>query len=276
LHQKLYDFRHGHTLFEPRDRLRAVHTICSPWNSFGRANNQWDAFRVYAAFHVYVHLALLGAMIEQRQSEPAEGPGDRSVEPIKVISSRTAIERARYLGHSLQTTCWDELGVAGKRLHQWLTAVLDVLDPSPGRAGAYVHLLLDLYRNEAHKVRASQGADDMEVSALLAEEVDTTRSLLSDLAASEVQVNRFNAAVSEHLDSGKSTAQERFYGVRMRVSETILGLCRDGHHIDTVPGRVDPNETVWKMVQRSSERISSLLAQRAEAVTTLAEARVTR
>jgi hypothetical protein len=253
-----------------------VHTICSPWNSFGRANNQWDAFRVYAAFHVYVHLALLGAMIEQRQSEPAEGPGDRSVEPIKVISSRTAIERARYLGHSLQTTCWDELGVAGKRLHQWLTAVLDVLDPSPGRAGAYVHLLLDLYRNEAHKVRASQGADDMEVSALLAEEVDTTRSLLSDLAASEVQVNRFNAAVSEHLDSGKSTAQERFYGVRMRVSETILGLCRDGHHIDTVPGRVDPNETVWKMVQRSSERISSLLAQRAEAVTTLAEARVTR
>jgi hypothetical protein len=83
LHQKLYDFRHGHTLFEPRDRLRAVHTICSPWNSFGRANNQWDAFRVYAAFHVYVHLALLGAMIEQRQSEPARDQGIARWSPSK-------------------------------------------------------------------------------------------------------------------------------------------------------------------------------------------------
>ena len=212
-------------------------------------------------------------MVEQRQSEAADGPEDRPAQPIKLISSGKAIERARYLGHSLQTTCWDELGVAGKRLHEWLTAVLDVLDPSPGRWGAYVHLLLDLYRNEANKMRVSRGADGMAMAALLADEVEATRSLLSDVAAPEEQVNRFNAAVSEHVDSGTSTAQERFYRGRMCVSETILGLCRDGHHIDIVPGRADPNETVWKMVQRSSECISSLFAPRTEAVTTLAQQR---
>jgi hypothetical protein len=258
LHQKLYDFRHGHTLFEPYDPSHDLQTIQSPWNSFGGDVNRWDTFRAFAAFHVYVHLALLGAIIEQRQLELMNEPAELA-ESIKIISSRKAIDRARYLGDALQAKCWDQLGVAGKRFHEWLTAVLNVLDPSPGRADAYIHLLLDLYRNETNRVYASAAAYGTETFALLREEVETTRSLLYDVAASEDDVERFNATVSRHLESGTLTAQERFYSIRTSVSETIQGLCHDGRHIDARPDRADPNETVWKMIQRSSERINVLL-----------------
>jgi hypothetical protein len=181
LHQKLYDFRHGHSLFEPRDRLPEVRRICSPWNSYGGKSNEWDTFRAFAAFHVYVHLALLSAIAEQRPSEPVEEREGTNSAPANMISSRKAIERARYLGPSLETTCWAELGVAGKRFHEWLTSVLDVLDPPPPRKGAYIHLILDLYRNEAKMVRSADGLDPLELSAILADEVHASRSLLSGL-----------------------------------------------------------------------------------------------
>ncbi|MCL7427047.1 HEXXH motif-containing putative peptide modification protein [Streptomyces sp. YS415] len=268
LHQKLYDFRHGHTLFEPYDPSREGRTIQSPWNSFAGDSNRWDAFRAFAAFHVYVHLALLGALVEQRHSELRdEDPGPAG--PIRVISSRKAIDRARYLGDALRSICWDQLGAAGKRFHQWLTDVLDVLDPAPGRADAYVHLLLDLYRNETSRVSGSVDADSAEILALATEEAEATRSLLHDLAASEEEVRQFNATVSHHLGSGTATAHERFREIRSCVSAAIQSLCRDGHHIEAAPGHPDPNETVWRMIQRSSERINVLLAPRKETLETV-------
>ncbi|MFI9772885.1 hypothetical protein ACIHJG_39540 [Streptomyces sp. NPDC052415] len=207
-------------------------------------------------------------MVEQRHSELRdEDPGPAG--SIRVISSRKAIDRARYLGDALRSICWDQLGAAGKRFHQWLTDVLDVLDPAPGRADAYVHLLLDLYRNETSRVSGSMDADSVEILALATEEAEATRSLLRDLAASEEEVRQFNATVSHHLGSGTATAHERFREIRSCVSAAIQSLCRDGHHIEAVPGHPDPNETVWRMIQRSSERINVLLAPRKEALETV-------
>ena len=105
-------------------------------------SNQWDSFRAFAAFHVYVHLALLSAR--------AEHDADYRK---RMISSRSSVERARYLGERLISDCWSELGPAGRRFHQWLTAVLDAIDPDAPSAGATVHLLLDLYRRETRRSR---------------------------------------------------------------------------------------------------------------------------
>ena len=69
-----------------------------------------------------------------------------------MTASRKAFERAHYLGEQLIETCWEELGLAGKRLTEWLIAVLEALDPSPPPHGAYVHLLLDRFQTEATKV----------------------------------------------------------------------------------------------------------------------------
>lgn len=269
LHQKLYDFRHGHSLFEPYDPSQDERRLPSPWNSFGGDVNRWDAFRSFAAFHVYVHLALLGAVVEQRQSELTGEPG-KSAEPLNVISSRKAMDRARYLSDGIQEKYWDQLGTAGKRFHQWLTAVLDALDSSPARPNAYIHLLLDLHQNETLRVTRFAGADGGEVLAVIAEEVRTTRSLLHALATPDEDVRRFDSTVSHQLGSATFTDLERFRGIRACVSETIRGLCRDGRWIEAGPRHANPNDTVWKMIERSSRRINELLAPRTDEIATVA------
>jgi hypothetical protein len=86
LHQKLYDFRHGHTLLTqdsmsvsellaaesmPAEMPRAG--IVSPWNVPGLEQlDFWDTHRALAAFHVYVHLGMLCSLAEQRASKLAE------------------------------------------------------------------------------------------------------------------------------------------------------------------------------------------------------------
>jgi hypothetical protein len=71
LHQQLYDFRQGHSLLEPDFERDGAPTILSPWNVPGISNrdNYWDVHRSLAAFHVYVHLALLAIAAEQRAQE---------------------------------------------------------------------------------------------------------------------------------------------------------------------------------------------------------------
>src|SRR5205807_2295540 len=88
---------------------------------------------------------------EQRASEleSAYGPFHG------MIQSHKALDRAHYLGEKLKEDCWDELGTAGQGLVDWLTAVLEFLDPSPPPKGAYVHLCLDLYESEANRVAAA-------------------------------------------------------------------------------------------------------------------------
>ena len=101
LHQKLYDFRHGHTLLDPDFARRGAPRIPSLWNAArGCDANSWDAHRAMAAFHVYAQLAILARRAEQAEAEVTAIFG----RPAGIISSRTALERARYLGGQLRTT----------------------------------------------------------------------------------------------------------------------------------------------------------------------------
>jgi hypothetical protein len=148
LHQKLYDFRHGHSLLEPNFSRPDAPRVCSLWNVAGsNKSNLWDIHRAIAAFHVYVHLALLSTIAEQRAPELEEKYGPKQA----IIDSRRAMDRAHYLCDKIRESCWLELGLAGKRLVEWLRSILNALDPSPPPTGSYIHLLLDRYQREANK-----------------------------------------------------------------------------------------------------------------------------
>lgn len=125
LHQKLYDLRFTHSLFRPVHEIKRPALISPPWTgSYVNGAQHWNVFRAFAAFHVYVHLVVLARRIAEfidGRSDPVESHLTRAA---------TAVERARYLGETIERRGWDELGEAGHRFHGWLTSVLDHLDPT--------------------------------------------------------------------------------------------------------------------------------------------------
>jgi hypothetical protein len=111
-------------LFRPAHEIERPALISPPWTSSSGVHSAqyWNIFRAFAAFHVYVHLILLG----RRVAESADSPADPSESHL--TSASTAMERARYLGKNIEQQAWDELGAAGHRFHAWLTSVLDALE----------------------------------------------------------------------------------------------------------------------------------------------------
>ena len=173
LHQKLYDFRHGHLLLTKDssdtvdDQSTVGRTVHSVWNLPGLSGlNFWDTHRSLAAFHVYVHLAVLTTLAEKRvmELEPRYGPLKGA--PPVMTSSRLCFDRAQYLEESLRKNCWDELGTAGHWLIDWLGSIIHAIDPCPPPPGSYIHLLLDRYTLEinhvAQVVPSPQFADVLE------------------------------------------------------------------------------------------------------------------
>ena len=131
LHQQMYDFRHGHTLLDEKKLGRAdgprVHAIWNPPDANG--GNLWSTLRSLAAFHVYVHIAILYRLADQGAMELGRRYG--AVDgPTAICRSRTASERAHYLDEQIRAVCWEELGAAGKRFVDWFSSVLQVLDDS--------------------------------------------------------------------------------------------------------------------------------------------------
>jgi predicted O-methyltransferase YrrM len=257
LHQKLYDFRHAHSLLEldyARDAAPRVH---SPWNSrqLGQAN-QWDVHRVYAALHVYVHLALLAMVAEQRAAE-LEGTYGRF---HGMMDSRKALERAQYLGEKLKAQCWDELGLAGRNLADWLISVLEFLDPSPAPKGTYVHLCLDLYETEANRVAGALKASESGPSSLsrklvplAKDEVESARQVLLAIGA-EDELHRFDDAVAQFADDELGT---RFPELRRVIGMALIEASADRYRL-TASGTQDP--LVRQMVESASQRVYSVLA----------------
>jgi predicted O-methyltransferase YrrM len=254
LHQKLYDFRHGHSLLDPD--YTSSPKVCSLWNAqeLNKANH-WDTHRAFAAFHVYVQLSLLATVAEQRVEalEKKYGPYGG------LIESRKALERARYLGEKLKELCSEELGVAGKRLRDWLMSVLDFLDPSPPPKGAYIHLLLDLYQKEANIVEtvfrhgeAARASISPLLTPVVKAEVESTRRVLSDIRA-EAELDRFNSALGQYTDEELGT---RFPAVRRIIAKTLREACPDGYGLTSrAPEGGDPDELVRQMVDAGSEHL---------------------
>ena len=256
LHQKLYDFRHGHSLLDPDHVAPEPLRVISIWNA-GELNkaNHWDTHRAFAAFHVYAQLALLATVAEQRAEELEETYG-----PFRgMVDSRKALERACYLGEKLKDVCWNELGVAGKRMRDWLMSVLDFVEPSLPPHGATIHLFLDLYQREANKVDsvlAEPGALNSSFPRRLApvakDEVAHARRVLASIGAGE-ELARFDDAVAQYTDEELGT---HFPAVRRLIARTLLGASPDGYGLRSrAIGGSDPDTLVHELVEHGSEQL---------------------
>jgi predicted O-methyltransferase YrrM len=203
-HLKLYDLLGAETLMQA-DGGRVERPVLTPWNpSMLTGANRWHAWRVLAAFHVYLHLALLASVAERRAAELAATYG-----PLEdILDSRRALDRCGYLGRQLRAypQCWEALGVSGQELAAWLQSLLDILDPDPAPDGAVVHLYLDRYHRETERVEkmladpASQTRSVRRgLTGLARKDVESTRAILGDLNA-ETALTTLNEDVAGFVD----------------------------------------------------------------------------
>ncbi|WP_344288958.1 hypothetical protein [Streptomyces synnematoformans] len=277
LHQKLYDFRHAHSMLtrDLDDSPNApgdVSRVVSLWNVPGvDGNNRWDVHRVMAAFHVYVHLALLCSLAEQHASRLRDtyGPLDA---PRPMTASRKAFARAHYLAESLRAECWDELGLAGRRMVDWLNAVLDAMDQTPPPAGSFLHLLLDRYLKEARRLREAPVTDDLAttLAALGRSEAETFREVLSAVGAKDPLDTRTaeqapRPARDDRATDGTADRAEHhatFAQQRQRIADTLLRLAPNGYSLDSLcrPAGRSADEMVRAMVETSSRELAATSA----------------
>jgi hypothetical protein len=282
LHQKLYDFRHGHSLLA-RDSSPALDSskddtvrVPSPWNTPDLdKRNLWDTHRVVAAFHVYVHLALLSQIAEQRATELEPKYGPMHCLP-KITESRKALDRAHYLGEQLKEVCSPELGLAGKRLTDWLLSILAAIDACPPPEGSFVHLLLDRYLTEAKRVEYFLGnpnpdkltldtriSSDLvqQLSRIVKCEVEDTRSVLSAVRA-DADLNKFNDALTQYSDEELGM---KFVQLRRLIAKTLLDVSPDGYGVRCTALVAKPADNIVnQMVENSSLHLSMLLANSKE------------
>jgi hypothetical protein len=255
IHQKLYDFRHGHTLLnedtvlDPDSLSASDVLIQSPWNY---PDNEWDTHRVLAAFHVYVHVSTLCLAADERATdlEPIYGPR------VGMTSTRDAIERARYLGEKLkEAPCWGELGSAGQFLVEWLTSILDGIDASPVPRGSYLHLLLNRYEKEAERVRGSGQLSEVSYQAqiLANDEPVMILDLLEKMHREDI-AGRLRSAIGElsTLDHN-----ERFAQGRHLIMRALRECSPDGYSLPSPPSLgTDPNRVVARIIERSSRLLA--------------------
>jgi predicted O-methyltransferase YrrM len=255
LHQKFYDFRHAHSLTQLDHVEDGTRPVISPWNpSRLVGGNWWNPLRVFAAFHVYVHLTLLSTVAEARHSELESTYGPF----VGMLDSERARARARYLGRQLKALCWDTLDTAGYAYADWLHALLDVLDPAPPPDGSTLHLYLDLYRRETaflHRTALETpefwARHDDELAKLSRRELDTTRTLLSDLGNVD-ELRRFDAATAA---LPATTVAEHYASVRRYVEASLLAAYVDGCRID-YSGKHDA--IVDELVGETSDKLFAL------------------
>ncbi|NML43200.1 hypothetical protein HHL11_05520 [Ramlibacter sp. G-1-2-2] len=254
LHQKLYDFRHGHSLLDVDAPMENSPRVVSLWNAqeFNRANH-WDTHRAFAAFHVYAQLALLATLAERRagELEPRYGPFRG------MVSSRKALDRARYLGEELHTQCASHLGLAGLRMRDWLMTILEHLDPAPPPRGAYVHLMLDLYVREANRMEMLLRAPDVapafvrELANAAELEIEASRYILSAVGA-QPQL--------EQLDRQLAQPEQQFPEVRRCIAQALLQASPSGYGLNTrAKDGFDADLAVRRMVELGSDNL--VLAQ---------------
>ena len=266
LHQKLYDFRHGHTLL--RQDARAPEavladeeqqsgtprvTVLSPWNVPGQNDqNRWDTDRALAAFHVYVHLALLTKAAQERDAELEDVYGPIDTRPPRMTSARNAVDRAHYLGENIMTTCWDDLGSAGRQMVVWLKSILDELS-TPPPAGASLHLLLHRYMIEAATVARQPLTPDLtsKLDHLATTESAVAHGILSALGNTGGAAKLAAATTALHRD-------RRFVHTREAVTEALKDACTDGYTLRDIHGARNHEDDVRHMIENSSRRLADL------------------
>ena len=244
LHQKLYDFRHGHSLLAPGHARDDAARVCSLWNAPDESQSHyWDAHRTLAAFHVYVQLALLCLLAEQHEEALAPGYGAIGQQ---MSGSRRAIDRARYLGEQLRATIWPELGEAGRQMTLWLLAVLDELDIERRPAGASLHLLLDLYARQGRKLDAFLEHADANDAARLGEQAQ------AELTLARTALLELGEAALVHDEPSWPQARKQVLQALTPVAQD-----RSGNYMRR-RGYPRAQALVTQMVQQSSRQLAAL------------------
>jgi predicted O-methyltransferase YrrM len=256
IHSKLYDLVAGHTLVPSDGGARSIPVVI-PWRPPRLSDaNRFDARRVLAAFHVYVHLALLSTVAERRAPELETTYGSVS----GMVGSHRARARARYLGHQLRVRagCWEEIFTIGQGLADWLSSLLDILDPAPAPAGSTLHLYLDLYRREtdnleqklAEPAEQSRGFGQ-ELTALARRDVASTRAILCDLDADQ-QLAKLDAAV---VPFGVAGLGDNYPQIRRMVETCLIDASLDGYRMS---GSGAHDAMVGEMVGRASDGLFAI------------------
>ena len=255
-HLKLYDLL-GETLMQA-DGRRVERPVLTPWNpSLLSGANRWHAWRVLAAFHVYVHLALLGAVAEQRapELEATYGPF------TDMIDSRRALDRSGYLSRQLraQPQCWETLGVPGQQLAAWLQSLLDILDPDPAPDGAAVHLYLDRYHRETGRVEQMLAETPQTrsvregLTAVARKDIAGTRAILRDLDANR-QLAALDAAVARFADHELA---DGYPEIRRTVETCLREASPDGYRMSDSGAQ---DSVVAQLVENASDDLYALSA----------------
>jgi hypothetical protein len=274
LHQKLYDFRHTHSLlaedlsadWQPGAGAAAVRAI---WNVGGAsAANAWDTFRAIAAFHVYVHLAAFSVQVERRCAELARrfGPPPEGKGPA-MTHRREAFERAQFLGRRIKDGCWQEMGPAGRLLVAWLGSVLGGIDPAPPpRDSLYLHLLLDRYLLEANLVAEKEGLSaqlEARLGEVVGAEVEIVRSVLVTVQADRDELDRLDDAVSKRSGELAGAAFRRF---RSAAAGILRGHSPGGYGLRITssigapgPSTAALDQRIEAMVNRSTDDLLPVL-----------------
>ncbi len=258
IHSKLYDLVTGHTLVRSGDGTGSVPVVI-PWRPPRLSGaNRFDARRVLAAFHVYVHLALLSTVAERRAPELEATYGSVS----GMVGSHRARARARYLGHQLrvQAGCWDEIFTIGQGLADWLCSLLDMLDPAPAPDGSTLHLYLDLYRRETDQLAqalaeptAHASTRSPELAALARQDVASTRAILRDLDADQ-QLAKLDAAVADRTDAALADSYPQ---IRRMVETCLVDASLDGYRMS---GSGAHDAMVGELVDSASDALFALTA----------------
>lgn len=265
IHLKLYDLLDGDTLMPSGGGTHVERPVVTPWNPSRLSGaNRWHAWRVLAAFHVYVHLALLSTVAERRAAELEAGYGPFS----GMIESHCALARARYLSRRLQphARCWDELSPVAQGLADWLCSLLDMLDPTPPPDDATLHLHLDLYHRETDRLDRTLAEPTEHLAALrqgltvlARQDVAHTRAVLSDLDAHR-QLAEIDTAVAGLTETELGANYPR---IRRIVESCLLDASPDGYRMSE-SGSYDV--IVGELVHRASDALFALSARIPEPV----------
>jgi HEXXH motif-containing protein len=115
VHHRLYDLYASRSILAAGYQERSSEPIVAHWNQPSAFDtNLWSPDRALAAFHVYVHLAVLFTRACEEGTPRPRNAAARA---------RQSCERARYLGEQLRGRSGD-LGPDGLRLVEWLLGEL--------------------------------------------------------------------------------------------------------------------------------------------------------
>ena len=237
--------------------------VRSPWNAFdAKRTNLWDTFRVFAAFHVYVHLAFLGqAAVARTEDRSLEGVPDRTVLEQKI---KAAAHRARYLSEQLTS---DIVGTNWARRGRPTTALLVDRNPRCPRrtsaAGGSCAASVDRPLPQGSNSSAVTGITDRSLGAVRAatDELDQARALLGALGAKD--------ALPSSAPDATDALSDVFYRLRRSVAVQLRNSSPDGYRLGG--GRVDSeplDQLAGQLIESSSVRLSELLPSTNESLAT--------